>query len=73
VRTRDDNTNGCPARDTDNDGIPDDEDRCPNLAGRARTDDPRMHGCPDVLPPPEPEKKEEEPAKKPDTGAIELD
>jgi hypothetical protein len=73
VRTHDENTNGCPARDQDNDGVPDDEDRCPNLAGRKRTDDPRMHGCPDVLPPPEPPPKEEEPPKKPDTGAIELD
>ena len=34
-----------PPRDRDGDGIPDDQDACPDLIG-VRTDDPKTNGCP---------------------------
>ena len=35
--------------DRDNDGIPDDEDACPDVPG-VRTDDPKTNGCPAAVP-----------------------
>ncbi len=47
VHTDDPKTNGCPPPppDRDGDGVPDNVDACPDVAG-VRTDDPKTNGCP---------------------------
>jgi OmpA-OmpF porin, OOP family len=56
-RTNDPRTNGCPPipdrtpelPDRDKDGIPDVYDACPDLPGDPHPEDPKRHGCPDVI------------------------
>ncbi len=36
-----------PPADTDGDGITDDQDKCPDKAGKANAEDPSKHGCPE--------------------------
>ena len=49
MKTDDPQTNGCPpagpVTDRDNDGVPDNEDACPDVPG-VRMSDPKTNGCP---------------------------
>jgi outer membrane protein OmpA-like peptidoglycan-associated protein len=45
LKTDDPKTNGCPDPDRDKDGIPNDADACPDVAGPSNAD-PKKNGCP---------------------------